>query len=146
LPVIGLLGTTSFDSAQWHFSAFYRGPKENGYVESRNVAIDMSTALAEGNLNRLPELATDLVRRQVAVIVSTGGGLAALAQRHRCSALKQVEISQIVFQLSTCHDCRIPVVVTNSKMRKSSKAFLRSDSTTFLCAAVGMHQKIICSV
>jgi putative ABC transport system substrate-binding protein len=61
------------------------GLKENGYVESRNVAIEYR--LAEGDLDRLPELATDLVRRQVAVNVTTGGNLTALAAKVATSAI-----------------------------------------------------------
>jgi putative ABC transport system substrate-binding protein len=79
VPVIGVLGTTSFDSTPKRFSAFYEGLKEIGYIEGRNVAIEYR--LAEGQPNRLPALAADLVRRQVAVIATSGGGFAALAAK-----------------------------------------------------------------
>jgi putative ABC transport system substrate-binding protein len=61
------------------------GLKENGFFVSRNVAIEYR--LAEGDLDRLPELATDLVRRQVAVNVTTGGNLTALAAKVATSAI-----------------------------------------------------------
>jgi putative ABC transport system substrate-binding protein len=83
LPVIGILGTISFDMAR--FSAFRQGLKENGYVESRNVAIE--PRFAEGHLDWLPELAADLVRRQVTVIVATGGNLTALVAKAATSTI-----------------------------------------------------------
>jgi putative ABC transport system substrate-binding protein len=85
LPVIGVLSTTSVESTSRRFLAFYQGLKENGYVEGRNVKIEYRSA--EGNPDRLPELAADLVRRQVAVIIATGGGFAALAAKAATSTI-----------------------------------------------------------
>ena len=77
MPVIGFLsGTPSAPFA--HLVAAYReGLREMGYVEGRNLVIEFRGA--EGQYDRLPEMAADLVRRQVAVITTTGGDPAALA-------------------------------------------------------------------
>ena len=59
--------------------AFRQGPKDTGYVERENVAFEYRWA--ENQIDRLPELATELVRRQVAVITTGGGPTAPLAAK-----------------------------------------------------------------
>jgi putative ABC transport system substrate-binding protein len=85
VPVIGVLGTTSFDPTPARFSAFYQGLKETGYVEGRNLAIEYR--FAEGQFDRLSALAADLVRRRVAVIAASGGGFPALAAKAATSTI-----------------------------------------------------------
>jgi putative ABC transport system substrate-binding protein len=72
MPVIGFLHPTSPYTIAGRLRAFHRGLKDTGYVEGENVAI--AYRWAEGQFDRLAELAAELVRRQVAVIVAPSGG------------------------------------------------------------------------
>jgi putative tryptophan/tyrosine transport system substrate-binding protein len=71
LPLIGYLSGRSPDESSAIVVAFRQGLKEGGFVEGQNVAIE--SRFAEGNFDRLPVLAADLVRRQVKVLVTAGG-------------------------------------------------------------------------
>src|SRR5262245_36718289 len=75
IPIIGILGMPAPPYAE-NVSAIRRGLNDAGFVEGRNVAIEFRWA--EGEISRLPALADDLVKRQVAVII-TMGGIAPLA-------------------------------------------------------------------
>jgi putative ABC transport system substrate-binding protein len=70
LPVIGFLNGASYDKSAYLVSEFHRALNDAGFVEARNVAIEYRSA--DGQYDRLPALAADLVRRQVNVIVATG--------------------------------------------------------------------------
>jgi putative ABC transport system substrate-binding protein len=84
-PIIGVLGSTSLNSAPIRYSEFNRGLREAGYEEGRNVAVEYR--MADGHPRRFPELAADLVRRQVAVIATNGGSVAALAAKAATSTI-----------------------------------------------------------
>jgi putative ABC transport system substrate-binding protein len=71
LPVIGYLSSRSPSESAHIVAAFRQGLKEAGFVEGQNVAIE--SRFAEGHFDRLPALAAELVRRQVHVLVATGG-------------------------------------------------------------------------
>jgi putative ABC transport system substrate-binding protein len=79
MPVIGFLNGTLPDGYTERLRAFRQGLKETGYVEGENVAIEYRWA--ENQIDRLPEMAAELVRRKVAVIVATGGHAPALAAK-----------------------------------------------------------------
>jgi putative tryptophan/tyrosine transport system substrate-binding protein len=79
LPVIGYISSRSSGDSAFLVAAFRRGLGETGYIEGRNVAIEYRWA--EGQYDRLPELAADVVRRQLTVIASTGGIPSALAAK-----------------------------------------------------------------
>jgi putative ABC transport system substrate-binding protein len=79
MPVVGWLGTTSPEPTATVLVAFRRGLNESGYVERQNVAIEYRWA--EGQYDRLPVMAADLVRHQVAVISGAGSTASALAAK-----------------------------------------------------------------
>jgi putative ABC transport system substrate-binding protein len=79
MPVVGLLSPLSPGPAAHVLDAFRRGLAETGYVEGQNVAIEYR--LTEGRFDRFPEQVADLVHRQVSVIASPGGSVAALAAK-----------------------------------------------------------------
>jgi len=79
MPVIGFIRTTSPDDSAKLVEAFRRGLGEVGYIEGRNVVIEYR--YAQGQIDRLPALATDLVMRRVAVLAATGGTVSARATK-----------------------------------------------------------------
>jgi putative ABC transport system substrate-binding protein len=79
LPVIGYLYSGAPETSGRVVAAFRKGLSESGYVEGRNVAIEYRFAQNEDD--RLPELAADLVRRRVAVVVTPGNPASILAAK-----------------------------------------------------------------
>jgi putative tryptophan/tyrosine transport system substrate-binding protein len=78
MPVVGFLDTRSPEAISERLRAFRRGLHESGYIEGENLAIVYR--FAENRHDRLPELAADLVRRQVTVIATAGDDVALAAQ------------------------------------------------------------------
>src|SRR6516225_7610691 len=79
IPVIGFLSAGAREPLRQQIAAFLEGLKETGYVEGQNVAVEYR--FTEGQFDRFPALASDLVRRQVAVLfVASNAGARAAKQ------------------------------------------------------------------
>jgi putative tryptophan/tyrosine transport system substrate-binding protein len=85
VPVIGYMSSRSPADSTVLVAAFRKGLSEAGYVEGQNVAIEYRWA--EGQYDRLPAMAADLVQRGAAVLVTTGGEPSALAAKAATSTI-----------------------------------------------------------
>ena len=88
IPVIGFLSPGSATANAQTLAVFRQSLAEAGYVEGRNVAIEYR--FAEGQYDRLPAMAAELVRREVAVIVASGGTGPALAAKAATATIPMV--------------------------------------------------------
>ena len=84
-PVIGFLSSRSPDKSKHVLAAFHKGLSDAGFIEGTNVAVEYRWAL--GEYEKLPALAADLVRRNVAVIAAVGGDVSARAAEQATSAI-----------------------------------------------------------
>src|SRR5215831_444454 len=84
MPIIGILAAPAPPYAE-NVSAIRRGLNETGFVEGRNVMMEFRWA--QGQLDRLPALAADLVKRQVAVMITVGGTAPLAAARNATSTI-----------------------------------------------------------
>jgi len=79
MPVIGFLSIRSPGTDAQFLVSFRQGLSDSGFVEGQNIAVEYR--YAEGQIDRLPSLVADLVRRQVAIIVTTGSVQGALTAK-----------------------------------------------------------------
>jgi len=91
ITTIGYLSTRSPSEAKYTTDAFTQGLNESGYVEGRNLAIEFRWA--ELQYDRLPTLASDLVRRRAAAIAAVGGAHSGLAAKAATSTIPIVFVS-----------------------------------------------------
>jgi putative ABC transport system substrate-binding protein len=84
-PVIGFLSTRSAKDSEKLVAAFGKGLEEAGFSDGKNLSVDYR--FADGRLDRLPELAFDLVRRSVTVLVTSGGANSAIAAKAATSTI-----------------------------------------------------------
>jgi len=77
VPTVGFLNTTSPDTYAFNAEAFREGPRTLGYVDGQSVAVEYRWA--DGDYGRMPALARDLAKRNVAVIAATGDIVSARA-------------------------------------------------------------------
>jgi len=85
IPVVGFLASASSGPNSRFVTAFHQGLSEGGYAEGRNIMIEYRWA--DNEYDRLPALAADLVHRSVAVIVASGGPVAAIAAKKATSTI-----------------------------------------------------------
>jgi putative ABC transport system substrate-binding protein len=85
MPVIGFLSARSASDSVRNIAAFGKGLEEAGFAEGKNLSTEYR--FTEGQLDRLPGLAADLVRRPVSVLVAVGGASSALAAKKATSTI-----------------------------------------------------------
>jgi putative ABC transport system substrate-binding protein len=91
IPVIGFLSSASPKAYTSRVAGFRKGLSESGYIDGQNVKIEFRWA--QGQYDQLPVFAADLVQQNVAVIISSGGDVAALSAKAATSSIPIVTVS-----------------------------------------------------
>src|SRR5262249_27296382 len=85
MPLIGFMSGRAPEESKHLLAAFHQGLGEAGFIEGKNVAIEYRWAF--GHYDRLPAMASDLVKRKVAVLVAVGGDVSGLAAKQATSTI-----------------------------------------------------------
>jgi putative tryptophan/tyrosine transport system substrate-binding protein len=85
MPVVGVLGSSTADALNMAMAAFVQGLKEAGFIEGQNLAVEQRWA--NNQYDRLPEMAADLVRARVSLIVTFGNNVPARAAKAATSTI-----------------------------------------------------------
>ena len=91
IPVVGFLHSEAASTSARQLAGFHRGLKEGGFIDGQNLTIEFRWA--EGHYDRLPEMAADLVRRRVAVIVTSGGAHSTIAAKNETTTIPIVFVT-----------------------------------------------------
>jgi ABC-type uncharacterized transport system substrate-binding protein len=119
MPVIGFLNSASFEPNRNLVETFVQSLSQSGYVEGKNIAIEYRWA--NGQYDRLPALAAELVQRQVAVIAAAAP-VAALAAQEAARALGQ---ELVIVQASTVREIDDSVASVFQQTRRCTSRFRR---------------------
>jgi ABC-type uncharacterized transport system substrate-binding protein len=110
VPLIGYLGISSPEAFASRLQAFRQGLFETGYVEGRNVTIEYRWA--ESQFDRLPEFASDLVKRRPSTIVAAGSTAGALAVKAATTTIPKSSRFEFVINLKTAKALGLDVPAT----------------------------------
>ena len=122
MPAIGFLQIGSVDDAPHFLATFHQGLKEAGFVDGQNVVIEYRWA--DGQFDRLPAMAADLVSRRVAVIVAGGGSGG--AQGRQPQQYRSSSISGLIRSLSASSPASIGRAGTRQVSILSSRSWRQS--------------------
>jgi putative tryptophan/tyrosine transport system substrate-binding protein len=146
MPVVGYLDAGSASERAYIVAAFRQGLADAGYIEGQNVAIEYRWA--EGDYTRLSEMAADLVRRQVSLIVTPGAAAGAQAAKNATSTIPIVfAVGQDPVKLGLVESLARPggnatrVNIFNNELVAKRMGLLRELSPT-CCSCGGARQSV----